>query len=152
MSTDGAQQNIPAESAMKFIVGGGEYPEALDDLSFEAMIREAPLTGDLGYEGGANAAARLILEAYERYPQTRELAEDHLYLANGEDGKIDWNNPIYLTVTLYDVIKKIYPQHQEEIWDYLTGFMWGWAVNAARKIAGLSPRANPAIMEISVDG
>lgn len=30
----------------------------------------------------------------------------------------------------------------------LTGFMWGWAANAARYCVELPPAPNPAIMEI----
>ena len=30
----------------------------------------------------------------------------------------------------------------------LTGFMWGWAYNAAARVLGLNAQPNPAIVEI----
>lgn len=149
--TDGAHQGIDAESAMKFIVGGEDHPEQMSDEEFEQMIRKAPLEGDLDYSGGANAMARILLEALEKHPQLRDLPDGHEYLMTS-DGQIfrtdeGWS-PIALNVDLYDVIKRLHPEHQETIFDNLTGFMWGWAVNASRKILGLGPVPNPAIMTI----
>jgi len=144
---DGAHLNIGAEEGMKANIAG-EEPHPMTDEEFEQMVREAPIPGD-SYSGQANATAKLILEMYEEYPQTRELPEEREYLRD-LDGHVDWNDPIYLNVTLYDVTKKAYPQHHELFLD-LTGFMWGWAVNAARKILGLGPLPNPALMTISVE-
>ena len=147
MSSDGAHLGIDAKSALGVILGGKEEPEGKEPIEFEKMVRFAPLgpVKELDYGGGANATARLVLEAYENYPQLTELSDSWVYL-RGLDGKIDWDKPIVLNVTLYEVVKKLNPEHQE-LFSSLTGFMWGWAVNAARSILDLGPLPNPAIVE-----
>lgn len=148
--TDGAHTYIGADNALKTILGGEDpEPNVEEPLDFETRVRTIQIdpVEDLGYDGGATATARLILEAYEKYPQLTELSDSNVYLHNGdEEGKIDWNNPIVLNVTLYEVIKKLYPQYYDGLFTALTGFMWGWAVNAARTILDLGPLPNPAIM------
>lgn len=152
--TDGAHLNVGAANAMKTILGGDE-PEPMTDEEFEAMIREAPLSpGMWDYGAYANATARIVLEAYERWPQLQEMADTHVYLSDS-NGFADWNvngigSAVVLNRTLYDVIKQIYPEHYEAIFIELSGFQWGWAVNAARKILDLGPLPNPAIVTIGV--
>lgn len=59
----------------------------------------------------------------------------------------DGPRPKYVKVRdgLYDVMKAEGIDLAEL---ELTGFMWGWAVNAARKVLGDGPVPNPAIVEI----
>lgn len=156
---DLAHQNVDAATAMKLNVGGGEVPEGASDSEFEERIRGASLaiTADgsgEGYSSFADATARVILEAYEEYPQLRDLSGEPDYL-KGKNGRVDWSNPIALNVTLGNVIDKLHPkgsQVHDQILAELTGFQWGWAVNAARKILGLGPVPNPALWEFRVKG
>lgn len=149
--SDLAHQNVDARTAMGLVIGGGEVPVAPSDAEFEERIRNTPIIQEtFSYDTAADATARVVLEAYERYPQLQLLPEDHEYL-RGPDGEVDWGNPITINVTLYDVIRKLYPNGSEvyeKLLIDLSGFMWGWAVNAARKILGLGPLPNPAIMTI----
>lgn len=149
--TDGAHLNIGANDAMKFVVGGGDRPKPMTDAEFEASIRTAPYESEFDYGTSSNAIARSVLEAYEKYPQLRDLSIDHLYL-HDEHGDIDWSNPIVLNVELYDVMKKLHPEGSlvRELYAGMSGFMWGWAVNAARKVLGLGPMPNPAILTFTV--
>ncbi len=155
--TDGAHFNVGAEAAMKAVIGGEVPPTPPTDYEFEQQIRNAPIRtpdgrkAEFTYDSAANAIARIVLEAYEQYPQLQEMSDDHVFLRTKDD-KIDWSNPIALNVTLYDVIKKLHPEGtiEREVMADATGFMWGWAMNAARKILGLGPVPNPAIMTIKV--
>ncbi len=147
--TDGAHLNIGAESAMKTILGSKDEEEPLSAEAFEKKIREATILDgdDFDYDAASAFTARLVLEAYERYPMLRDHSDNTEYLT-GKDGKIDWNNPIPTNRTLYEIIKRIYPEHLSVFRD-LTGFMWGWAVNAARNILDLGPLPNPALMTLT---
>lgn len=153
--TDGAHLNISADDAMGTIVGGKEQPEPMTNAEFEDMIRSAPIMSaedsEFDYGNCSNACARIVLEAYEDYPQLQDLPEKHELLRDAT-GDIDWNNPIRLNITLYDVLKQLHDENSNEyrfVLSELTGFMWGWAVNAARKIRGLDPVPNPALLTIS---
>ena len=151
---DGAHLNIDAEGAMMTIVGGKEAPTPMTDEEFESMIRNASTEGDLDYGTMCNATARLILEAYEKHPQLQDMTDEREYLRN-PDGKVDWGNPISTNTTLTDVINKIHDKDSDgykNVLSDLTGFMWGWAVNAARKILNLGPLPNPALMTFTTKG
>ena len=149
--SDGAHLNIGVEDAAKAIIGGQEQPEPITDEQFESMIWNAPIHENLGYNGGGNAMARIILEAYEKYPELQDLADEYVYLGD----TLMTDNPIVLNVTLYDVLKKLHDTNSPEykfVMVELTGFMFGWALNAARKIRGLSPMQNPALMVLGTKG
>ncbi len=124
MSDDGADLNMPAAGAMKAALGG-DQPERLSDEAFEAMIRQATDAGS--YDGCANVAARAVLEHLEAHPE-------HLAL-DAEGG-------------LYDHVKASASAEAKAAFSEMTGFMWGWAVNAARHILKQKPVPNPAIVEI----
>lgn len=49
---------------------------------------------------------------------------------------------------LYQTLKEARPDLVEGTLEELTGFMWGWAVNAARYVSGLPAVPNPAIVTI----
>ena len=125
MSDDGADLNMPADGAMKAVLGG-EQPERLDDAAFAQKIRTAERVHS--YDGCATRCARLVLEYLESHP------EAHAKDANGD---------------LYDLVKaSVSPEDRKEVMGELTGFMWGWAVNAARHVLKLKPVPNPAIITI----
>ncbi len=150
---DGAHLHVGAEEAMKAVIGGGE-PTQMTDAEFESMIRTATIIpeGDAGfdYDTCSLACARLVLDAYEKYPilQTVPTEARYLKLANGES---DWENFYAIDTTLYDVMRKLYDDDSDEykhVFIGLSGFMWGWAVNAARTVLGLGPVPNPALIEL----
>jgi hypothetical protein len=149
--TDGAHLGVGADTALSKILGGKDIldDQILTEAEFEEMIRTAGFT-DLDYGTSSNAIARMILEAYEKYPQVRAIPSDTEYLKD-ENGRAVFvgGNMVALGVDLYRVIKQIYAEepHKVEILEGSTGFMFGWAVNAARKILGEGPVANPAILE-----
>lgn len=153
MSDDGADLGIGAERALKTIMGG-EQPTDEETETVEQMrarILSAPIEAGESYDGCATACARIILEAFEKYPQLQAVPTKNEYLkqSNGEWVGID-DRPIVLNVDLYDVLKKLHPEGTPEhaVFMGLTGFMWGWAVNAARRCIGAGPVPNPAIVEI----
>jgi hypothetical protein len=124
----------------------GDETQTLTDAEFEETIRSAskPVEWDeeTGYDDSANYTARLILEMYESYPQTQTLSEERVYLEYPKK----WEDPISLNVTIHDVYKALY----SDIDMGISGFQWGWAINAARTILGLGPVPNPAILDIEI--
>ena len=141
MSANGAHLGIKARDALSAIFGGGDDYELVED--FESYIRNATFDIDCqpldeAYNAAAAAAARLVLEAYEEYPALTEMSDQSVYLTDKQGNK---NYKIKLNRDLYEVVKEIYPE-QDDLFRGLTGFMWGWAVNAARSILGLGPLPN----------
>lgn len=138
------QTNMDAESALDGVFGSPT--SIMPDDVFERMIRDAakaPFGKDLGYSGAANACALLILNMYTKYPETTKLPESH-FCITASSGEF-----IPLNVNIYDVLKRLHPVDTDEykyVLSELTGFMWGWAVNAARKILDLEALPNPAVM------
>lgn len=153
--SDGAQLGVGAERALKTIIGGESTPNLEERETIEEMekrIRSAPIDANMSYDGCATACARIILEAFDHYPNLRDLPSETPYLcdSNGKAVFID-GNMIATGRSLYDVLKKLYPDEtsaQQQIFSELTGFQWGWAANAARRCKGLGEVSNPAIIEI----
>ena len=156
-SPDGAHLNYTADQALTGELGGAQptQEERMTDEQFAEWIRSTPDTED-GYEGAARLAARYMLEWLTRHPleQWRPL-EDELdwkkLKATGREEEIilnDWraHRTEYVAVEgVWDRIKEDEPRLADL---GLTGFMAGWAWNAARKVLGLGPQKNPAIIEI----
>lgn len=150
--SDGADLNIPAEAALRAVLGGGE-PERLSDDEFEQRIRTA--VGTDGYDAASNYAARLVLEFLLAHPEHRDtpIEAEGEWQVNGRPLTRDElrsrlpEGAEYVCVRpgLYDVMKAA----GVPIADCdLTGFQWGWAANAARHVLGLEPQPNPAIVEM----
>lgn len=154
MSEDGAMQGVSAHDALKVILGGQDeddqvhaYPE-----EFERTIRRAPgppwdYDKD-GYSACANYLARQILEWLEEDPTRQFTPVDTEYVwPKDDDGNINYYGNVETPVLGWsDLMKKdgYFPDGMYGC----TGFQWGWACNAARKIMGLWPTPNPAIMYI----
>ena len=150
MSQDGADLGVGAERALKTVLGGEEQPTEEEKQTPEQMlasIRGAALI-DLDYGTTALACARLILEAYERYPVLREEPTEAVYLQDAA-GKMVWP-AVHLRPGLHSILKELFEDEQQrlDVLSDLTGFMWGWAVNAVRYAMGEPPVPNPAIVEI----
>lgn len=154
-SPDGAHLNYTADAGLKAVLGDSEEQasaERMTDEQFAAYIRECPDDAATSYEGGARLAARYMLVWLEAHPseQWRPL-EDEIDWKKFEADSVtmeDWETKRsqYIAVEgAYDRIAEEYPA----IHDIgLTGFMAGWAWNAARKVLNLAPQVNPAIVEV----
>jgi hypothetical protein len=171
--SDGASLNIPADAALGAILGD-EDPEQLSDEEFEASVREADTdrliylsikwqeereapdyyekilerTKESGmsesYGLTGDVLARGILEMYEKYPETQELPEEHLYTGDYK---------VHLNTTIVDVFKQVYDEdspYRKYAFSGCSGFQWGWAVNAARHILKLGSLPNPALFTVSI--
>ena len=102
------------------------------------------------YDGCGNRAGGLVLEFMERHPDAATMPADSEYDWTDFDGE---GMPPIKTVGLYEYMKEAEPEWykaHENVWSNLTGFLWGWAVNAARYSLDLPPVANPAIMTINI--
>jgi len=155
-SVDGAMQGLLANDALKVILGGQSeddqvhlYPD-----EFERTIREAPAppwdydNGE-GYSQCANWLARQILEWLEKDPMHQTLPVDTEYIwYKKENGSIDWDKPPVKGVLGWSDAMKEDGYFPDGMYG-CTGFQWGWACNAARKILGLNAIPNPAIMTVN---
>jgi len=121
MSIDGANLGVDAETSCNVVLGG-EQPKKSDMRTPEQMreyIMSAPESYEEGQKGYGEAA--------------QWLARQYLILLDeGFEGD------------LYDEVKR----RQGGIDMNFTGFMVGWAENAARYVKGKPEKANPAIVEI----
>jgi len=125
---DGAHLGVSAERALATILGGEPSPtkdECMSDEEFAEWIRSAPeKLGDFDYSEASRWLARYYLLALE----------------DGCKAKDAWD--------VWDVIKAKLPKVAKEEAGEMTGFMHGWAHNAARKILAMPPASNPAILTI----
>jgi len=151
--TDGAHQGVGAARALDTIIGGASSPsedEQRTPEQLEEYLRrntEFDGTGRGGYEACANSIAVAVIDLIRSHPD------------------IDWTNVpgsdvMDYSTSLWELIRKGVDGHWKEIdpagYKHLvsdagiTGFQWGWAINAARYCCGLGPVANPALMTISI--
>lgn len=150
--TDGAHQGITPERALKTILGGEPAPEDDEGMSRQEM-RDAILAVQLdkpaeSYDEAAMQAARLIYDFVTEDPlERRKIPAETEYDWQGDpDHGSEGLKPEYLkALGLYDVMK----EHGIDLASLgLTGFQWGWAVNAARYALAELPVPNPAIITI----
>ena len=121
MSIDGANLGVNAEQSLKAVLGG-EQPKEEDERTPQQM-REYLMSAPENYEEGQ--------KDYEN--AARWLARQYLILLD-ENFQGD----------LYDEVKRRQGGRDMDF----TGFMAGWAENAARYCKNLSEKPNPAILEI----
>jgi hypothetical protein len=153
--TDGAHLHLTADAAMKAVVAGVPPPELLTDEAFEQMIRQAPYPetweeDGVGYAAYANYTARLILEMYEQYPMLRDVPSEWVFIRNTHgDPNYDLGSAV---TTIDDIFKRLHPDGTpgRKVYSELSGFQWGWAMNAARSILRLGPVPNPAILTVHI--
>jgi hypothetical protein len=136
---DGAHQGVSADRALKTILGGEDQPTEEEMESVEDMRnRLLGMTSEDATDYGSTAdyAASLVLHFIMADPARRIAipTEGTYEWPLKPDGTKDYSQPSTQTVKgLYDVMKEAGPPY-DEIGDLgLTGFMWGWAVNAARR-------------------
>lgn len=158
MSDDGADMGVGAEAGMRAALGSDEPVVERTPEEFRAYI-EAHQGG--GYEGCANRAALAILQLFETVPGSSTWpgeTETEFYLrSTGEviptaEGWRRYNEPDVdhrkVGPDLYASVKEGRSDLYDDVWSQLTGFQWGWAVNAAKYMVGEPPIPNPAIVEV----
>ena len=138
---------------MKAVLGGEQPKRRMTTMEQRAYLESAPDRPE-SYDDGARLAGKLVLEFLERHPEASEMpAENQGEFGRLPDGEPNWEDYRVIREGLYDYMKKA-----ESVWfvdhttafDGLTGFMWGWAVNAARRCLELLPVENPAIVEVNI--
>lgn len=145
MSVDGADIGVTAEDGMKAAIGGEQPEKSLDPIEFEAYIMAQ--TGPSDYSGTAAYMAKLILVHLRAHPEDTRIPTERQYNEiRGSDGHLASLERREDVRNLSDVMDT-YPEWRTAI-DGATGFMWGWAVNAARRCCELPSVANPAIITI----
>ena len=124
MSIDGADLGVDAEKSVAAVLGG-KQPEQQDMRTPEQM-RSYLMSAPDKYEDGQTSYGEAA----------RWLARQYLILLDeGFDGE---------SMDLYKEVKR---RQGERDMDF-TGFMVGWAENAARYCRNLLEKPNPAIVEI----
>jgi hypothetical protein len=150
--TDGASQGIKPERALKTILGGEPAPDDGEGMS-RTQMRDAILAVDPAkkaesYDEAAMQAARLIYDFVTEDPfERRKIPAETEYDWDGDpDHGAKGRKPEYVkALGLYDVMK----DHGIDLASLgLSGFQWGWAVNAARYALAELPVPNPAIIEV----
>lgn len=168
MSGDGSFEGVDAGRALKTILGGEDAPDD-DEIQTREQVRQRlaklPRIQDihvrdgedgfywqgkrlsLDYGGTADVAARAVLDFLEAHPEhsdapcESEFAPDAWADFDGSAEKM----PKPTKLGLYDLMRGT---------DYdlgklgLTGFMWGFAYNTARRLRYEEGAPNPALMEI----
>jgi hypothetical protein len=149
--SDGAHLGVSAGRAIETIIGGADPPTEDEQMSvgeFHAWLLQPDLE-PLDYEECARRAAREILLYF--------LADPRRANAPGET-EYDWDaDPDHGSHGMkpeYVKALSVYEEMKEAGYDLgdlgLTGFQWGWALNAARRCVELGPLPNPAILTVDV--
>lgn len=144
---DGAHAGLTAEDAASVILRGDQEVEKqhMDPEQMRQWIMACTKDDATDYDGTARYAAKLILVFLLEDPIRARIPIEPVYAKNGPNGTIDWSNIIVEIPDLYEVMQ----ESGIPIDDLgLTGFMWGWATNAARHCLELGPVPNPAIVEL----
>lgn len=125
--TDGAHLGILPEAAMKAVLGGDKPTERYSTAELAEHIEVTTLEDARNsYDGCALYAAKLLLQ----YVRTTGMQP---------------------TEAAYEAMRPLVSNaERRDVLDQLTGFMWGWAMNAVRAIVELPPVSNPAIVTIAM--
>lgn len=121
MSIDGANLGVDAEKSCEAVLGG-EQPKEKDRRTPQQM-REYLMSAPESYEEGQKSYGEAA----------RWLARQYLILL--DSGYKD---------DLWNAVEKKFNNKDMDF----TGFMIGWAENAARYVKGMSEKNNPAIVKI----
>lgn len=173
MSDDGADLGVSAGRALDTVVGGADQPgddERARLEEFAARIRRTPLPGDgqpiherrdLGrdaysFAGDALAHAFLVLEEEQPGILDKRLVYGDAPERFAEADRRWWDENMKGTeqeanAAVWEAFCERWPDGDDWIGG-ATGFMVGWAHNAARTINNLPPVPNPAIVTLNVPG
>lgn len=149
--TDGAHLGITAGAALRAIFGSDEpLDEPMTAGEMRAWIEAASLPlpddRDEGYTEASRYAAKLILHWLLADPSraSTPVEADYDWDADPDRGTQGMKPEHTRAVGWYQQMKDDgIPINELD----LTGFMWGWAANAARRCVELPPAPNPAIVE-----
>jgi hypothetical protein len=121
MSIDGANLGVNAEKSCKAVLSGKQPKK--EDKRTPQQMRKYLMSAPESYEEGQKSYGEAA----------RWLARQYLILLDA--GCKD---------DLYDAVKSKFGNRDMDF----TGFMVGWAENAARYVKGMTEKDNPAIIEI----
>lgn len=147
--SDGAHAGISADRALDTILGGAPAPTEDEGQTAEEMRAEImALTEDPHtYGGTANWTAKLILEWLLADPRRAQFPIENVY-EHDDAGNLVFNAEGGLNLIEHGWYDRMKDDGIDLADLGLSGFMWGWAVNAARRCLELPPVANPAIINI----
>ena len=161
MSSDGAHLGVGAARALDTILGGGEHPTEADmrnpdEMRAYLLAATGPpfAEGMDGYDACARYAGKLFLEAFLGDPSMANAPIDTRYDwdADPDRGSQGMKDEYVLARGVGELLTERMPEVRQQLSDLgLSGFMWGWAVNAARYCVELPPGENPAILTIGDD-
>lgn len=149
-SPDGAHLGMTANQALGAVIGGEQpKPAKPDPREFEEYIMSAadefrsPVPdGQDGYsEASRRLAKKMVLFARANPDALARPFEQRGEFVGGE----------YVPVGpkgFADVFMDAMNEQDRDESGGMTGFMWGWAYNATRRICELPPAPNPAIITI----
>jgi hypothetical protein len=153
MSSDGAHLGVSAERALATILGGEPSPsqdEQMDAETFRTWILTA--NRDDSYGETARLCARYLLEYLGAHPEDMRLPIHRTYdwdRARAELGRspdtVEEMERYRTGDGLFDRAAASNPRLKEMD---LTGFMVGWAFNAARRCLELPPAPNSALLTV----
>lgn len=146
--SDGAHLGITAGDAMKAVIAG-DQPEKppMSAQEMKDWILAADPTVEFDYDECARYAAKLIMEWLLEDPRRAQFPVENEYEKDAS-GQLVFNSQGGLNLAergWYDRMK----EDGIPLSDLgLSGFMWGWAANAARRCLELPAVQNPAIVTI----
>ena len=146
--SDGAHLGVSAERALGTILGAEEQPkEGMTAGEMKDWILACTATDATDYDGMARYAAKLVLEYLLADPKRAQIPTENEY-EKDENGDLVFNDEGGLNLVTPDLYEVMKADGIDLSSLGLTGFMWGWAVNAARRCLELGPVPNPAIVTI----
>jgi hypothetical protein len=155
---DGAHQGVSAGRAIRTILGGEPEPTEVERMSPAQMLdwlrscppfdRNNPEVDDDTYSECARYAAKLVLDWLLADPRRAQSPVETVYDWNGDpEHGVGGMNPAHV------IERGWYDRMKADGIDLaslgLSGFMWGWACNAARYAVELPPAPNPALITVS---
>lgn len=168
--SDGARFGVSAGRALKTVLGGDPPPgdDERDTMQeMEARIRSRPLPGegkkpwqmekdgeiDDAYSYASEIIAHAFLVIADDWPEmlTERVKYTEEDLAKRYPGEDWWKQLVGTyqdpTTVMWDEFTKRWPDGDDWIGG-ASGFMVGWALNAARAIKNEPPVQNPAIVTV----
>lgn len=147
--TDGAGDGLKAtEGAERAIAGKPAPPKTLTPAEMASYLAgdDNPWgTDEDGYNESARLLGRFILENLRAHADLQDAPIMSKYDLDSWDG----NGPAPVIVAGLDKRLEVldYAGYKQAV-DGVTGFMWGWAVNAARYALDLPQQPNPALVTV----
>lgn len=163
--SDGAHAGVGAARALDTILGNEPQPsetgeKTMSPVEMRAHIEAAPApdSAEFDYDGAARFLAKHVLAYFLAHPEHAQLPASAKYefvesreRPDGEGwkecGTDYWGRTVGIDLWQNCVKPSLSESDYEAVSDF-TGFMWGWAVNAARYCVELPPVPNPALVTI----